>query len=162
MSLCSLQLRRIASWAPRKIPEVSGDEQQFPAMTPVPAIRYLCKILLEHQFKYHYFSRFSPTYFIAPMKCRISRGNRLTRSYGTVSRTVLGVGSHTSYTWHENEPDRRVFLIRLSSTTVALLNSAAIDVVGSGIAGLVPDGVVSTATRTEPAQQCDSPSIRGG
>ena len=49
-----------------------------------------------------------------------------------------------------------------ASTTVALLNLAVIAVVGSGIAGLVPDGVVSTATRTEQAQQCDSPSIRGG
>ena len=48
------------------------------------------------------------------------------------------------------------------STTVALLNSAAIDFVGSGIAGLVPDGVVSIETRTEPAQRGDSPSIRGG
>ena len=48
------------------------------------------------------------------------------------------------------------------STTVALLNSAAIDVVGSDIAGLVPDGVVSIETRTEQAQRGDSPSIRGG
>ena len=50
----------------------------------------------------------------------------------------------------------------LLSTTVALFYPAVIAVVGSDIAGLVPDGVCSIETRTGQAQRGDSPSIRAG
>ena len=52
--------------------------------------------------------------------------------------------------------------IKQSNTTVALLVPVVTAAVGSDIAGLGPDGAVSTETRTEQAQLGDWPSIQGG
>ena len=50
----------------------------------------------------------------------------------------------------------------LPSTTVALLMPVVTAVVGSDIAGLGPDGVVSTETKPAQNRQGDWPSIQGG
>ena len=80
-------------------------------------------------------------------------GQALTEHVGDPELTDLG---------EDDLPDEEIFQRDVSSTTVALLNSAVIAVVGSDISGLVPDGVFATETRREQSRESNSPSIPSG